>query len=167
MKLRSLSSRMAFVFALLFIVVQASVLVLVDTVSGRIARARNADELNVGERVVRRLLDQNRQSLLQTVEVLSRDFAFRKAVATGDSATISSVLDNHGNRINAAVTMLVLPGGKLLADSLHRGAAGRAFPQPALMRSTEEQGRASAILPVDGVLYQMVVVPVLAPDPIA
>jgi diguanylate cyclase (GGDEF)-like protein len=158
---------MALVFALLFIVVQASVLVLVDTVSGRIARDRNADELNVGERVLRRLLDQNRQSLLQTVEVLSRDFAFRKAVATGDSATISSVLDNHGNRINAAVTMLVHPNGKLMADSLHRDTGGHPFPHPALIRSAEEQGRASAILPVDGVLYQMVVVPVLAPDPIA
>jgi hypothetical protein len=98
MKLRSLSSRMALVFALLFTVVQAGVLVLVDTVSVRIARDRNAEELNVGERVLRRLLDQNRQSLLQAVEVLSKDFAFRKAVATGDSATISSVLGNHGGQ---------------------------------------------------------------------
>jgi hypothetical protein len=42
---------------------------------------------------LRSLLDQNRQSLLQTVEALSRDFAFRKAVATGDSPTICASYD--------------------------------------------------------------------------
>ncbi|HXF18196.1 MAG TPA: hypothetical protein VN496_14400, partial [Burkholderiales bacterium] len=71
MKLRSLSTRMALVFTVMFIVVQAAVLVLVDTVSSRIARDRNTEELHIGARVLERLLDQNRQSLLQAAEVLS------------------------------------------------------------------------------------------------
>ena len=80
---------------------------LVDRVGLKIARERNVEELHVGERVFLRLLDQNRQRLLQAAEVLSKDFAFRKAVATGDAPTISSVLENHGTRIQASVMMLV------------------------------------------------------------
>ena len=54
---------MALVFALLFTLVQASVLLLVDRVGLKIARERNAQELQVGQRVFLRLLDQNRQRL--------------------------------------------------------------------------------------------------------
>ena len=167
MKLRSLSTRMALVFTVMFIVVQAAVLVLVDTVSSKIASDRNTEELHIGARVLERLLDQNRQSLLQAAEVLSRDFAFRKAIATGDSATILSALNNHGGRIGATVMMLASIEGNRVADSLHPGAASQPFPWPALMRTAQDQGKASSILPIDGALYHLVVVPVLAPDPIA
>jgi diguanylate cyclase (GGDEF)-like protein len=166
-KVRSLSSRLALVFALLFTVVQASVLLLVDRFSAGIARERNAEELQVGERVFLRLLDQNQQRLLQAAEVLSKDFAFRQAVATGDSPTIPSVLHNHGARVQASVMMLVSPDNVLIADSLHPGAARRPFPRSALIRSAQQRGKASALLMIDNRLYQVVVVPVLAPDPIA
>lgn len=167
MKLRSLSRRMALVFALLFTVVQASVLVLVDRVGLTIARERNVEELRVGERVFLRLLDQNRQRLLQAAEVLSKDFAFRQAVATGDAPTISSVLNNHGTRIQADVMMLVSLDNMLTADSLHALNSRRPFPHPSLIHAAQEDGKASAIMRIDDHLYQVVVVPVLAPDPIA
>jgi diguanylate cyclase (GGDEF)-like protein len=167
MKLRSLSARMVLVYTLMFVVVQAGVLVLVDTVSLKIARDRNTEELHIGARVLDRLLDQNRQSLLQAAEVLSRDFAFRQAIATGDSSTISSALNNHGGRISANVMMLASIEGYLVANSLHPGVARQPFPWPALMRTAQEQGKASSILAIDGALCHVVVVPVLAPDPIA
>ena len=166
-KVRSLSGRLALVFALLFTVVQASVLLLVDRSSAGIARERNAEELHVGERVFLRLVEQNQQRLLQAAEVLSKDFAFRQAVATGDSPTIPSVLHNHGARVQASVMMLVSPDNILIADSLHPGAGRRPFPRPALIRSAQQRGKASALLMIDNRLYQVVVVPVLAPDPIA
>ena len=107
MKLHKLSSRIVLVFGLMFVIVQASVLVLVDRVGLKMARERNAQELQVGERVFIRLLEQNRQRLLQSAEILSKDFAFRKAIATGDAPTISSVLHNRGARIQASVIVLV------------------------------------------------------------
>ncbi len=167
MKLRSLSRRMVLVFALLFTVVQASVLVLVDRVGLKIARERNAEELQVGQRVFLRLLEQNRQQLLQAAEVLSKDFAFRQAIATGDAPTIYSVLNNHGSRIKANVMMLVSLDNLLTADSLHSVDSRRPFPRPGLIRAAQAQGKASAIMRIDDALYQVVVVPVLAPDPIA
>ena len=59
MKLRSLSSRLALLFAVLFTLVQTGVLLLVDRVSGSIAQERSEQELHLGERVFLRLLDQN------------------------------------------------------------------------------------------------------------
>jgi diguanylate cyclase (GGDEF)-like protein len=167
MKLSSLRSRLVVVFVLLFTVVQTSVLVLVERVSTRIAHERNAQELQVGTRVFLRLMDQNRQRLLQGAEVVSSDFAFRKAVATGDSPTIASVLNNHGARVNADIMMLVSPDGRVVADSLRATEGGRQFSHLQLIRVAQREGKASAIMQFDGRPYQVVVVPVLAPDPIA
>jgi diguanylate cyclase (GGDEF)-like protein len=167
MKPRSLSSRMVLVFGILFTVVQVTVLVLVDRVGLKMARERNAQELQVGERVFVRLLDQNRQRLMQVADVLSKDFAFRKAVATGDAPTIASVLQNHGTRIQAGVIMLVSQNNELIADSLHQVGQRRPFSEPMLIRSAQRAGKSSALIDIDGVLYQVVVVPVLAPEPIA
>jgi len=166
-KVRSLSTRLALVFVLLFTLVQVGVLLLVDQVSGRIGREISAQELQVGERVLLRLLDQNRQRLTQAAEVLTKDFAFREAVATGDLPTIQSVLANHGTRIQASVMMLVSPDAMLIADSLHPGAQRRPFPRPTLIHAAQQRGRASALLMIDDSLYQVVVVPVLTPDPVA
>ncbi|MGD8789781.1 MAG: EAL domain-containing protein [Burkholderiales bacterium] len=159
--------RMVVVFALLFTLVQVSVLFLVNQVGTRYARDRSIHDLEVGERVFAQLLDQKRQSLIQAAEVVSKDFAFRKAVATLDGATISSVLREQGARVNANVVMLVSPDNRLLADSIGRDANGKAFPHPALISIAKSRGHASAILRIDDYLYQVVVVPVLAPEPIA
>lgn len=167
LKLSSLRSRMVVVFALLFTVVQTSVLVLVERVSARIAHERNTQELQVGTRVFLRLMDQNRQRLLQAAEVVSKDFAFRNAVATGDSPTISSVLNNHGARVRADIMLLMSSDGHVIADSLQATPRDRLFSHPQLIRVAQREGRASAIMQVDGRPYQVVVVPVLAPDPIA
>ncbi len=167
LKLSSLRSRMVVVFALLFTVVQASVLVLVERVSARIARERNAQELQVGTRVFLRLMDQNRQRLLQAAEVVSKDFAFRNAVATGDSPTIASVLNNHGARVRADIVLLISPDGHVIADSLQPAPRDRLFSHPQLIRVAQREGRASAIMQIEGRPYQVVIVPVLAPDAIA
>jgi hypothetical protein len=69
----SLRMRMALVFALLFTVVQATMLVLVDHVGLKFARERTAHDLQVGKRLFANLLDQNRERLMQAAEVVSKD----------------------------------------------------------------------------------------------
>lgn len=162
-----LNVRMVVVFALLFTLVQVCVLFLVNQVGTRYARERSIHDLEVGERVFAQLLDQKRQSLIQAAEVVSKDFAFRKAVTMLDKAAISSVLRDQGARINANVVMLVSPDNRLLADSTGWYANRKAFSRPALVTIAKSRGRASAILRINDHLYQVVVVPVLAPDPIA
>src|SRR6056297_1980272 len=69
-----------------------------------------SDELSVLERVFVEFLRQDRQQLLERGEVLTADFAFKQAMATGETDTMLSVLANHGQRIAADLVMLVSPG---------------------------------------------------------
>ena len=77
------------------------------------------------------------------------------------------MLKNHGSRIKASVVMLADLDNHLLADTLHPEAKGRAFPFPDLIADAAERRNASAVVLLDGKLYQLVLVPVLAPLPIA
>ena len=167
MALRSLQTRIIVFFVLLLCALQGIALFLMSAANERIAKNQIAQELVVGERVFRRLLGQNSQQLAQAASVLAADFAFREAIATRDEGTIASVLGNHGRRINANVVMLADLDKKLLADSLHTTARQSAFPFPELIESAQQQGRASDTVLMDGRPYQLVVVPVLAPIPIA
>jgi diguanylate cyclase (GGDEF)-like protein len=128
------------------------------------AKQRLDEELAVAGRVMQRQLDQNGLRLAQAARVLAADFGFREAVATADRETIQSALDNSGARISAELAVLADPSGKLLATSSNAEAAE-------VVRAVE--GRpAPADASVDlqliaGTPYQIVSVPVLAPQPIA
>jgi diguanylate cyclase (GGDEF)-like protein len=166
-KLRSLQARIALFFVILLITVQA-VLVLLVSVSGeRIAKDRIAQDLQVGERVFRRLIEQSNRQLADAARILAADFGFRTAIATRDYGTIVSVLANHGARIDANVVMLADLDRKLLADTLHPEQRATAFPFPDLIALAERNRQSSSIVLIDGKPYQVVVVPVLAPVPIA
>ena len=167
MELRSLQTRIVVFFMLLLLVLQGAGLLVLTVANERIAKNQIAQELIVGERVFRRLLEQNSQQLAQAAAVLAADFAFREAIATRDEGTIASVLGNHGRRIDADVVMLADLDKSMLADSLHAIARTAAFPFPELIESAQEHGRASDTVLIDGRPYQVVVVPVLAPAPIA
>ena len=167
MRLASLQSRIVVFFLVLLAVVQGVALLLLHHANERNARANIRQELDVGERVFRRLTEQNTARLTQAVEILSLDFAFRQAVATRDLATIQSVLLNHGARIQADKMALLSLNRQVIADTSDPRLAGRAFAYPALLEAAERDGRASGIVMQGGRAYQVAVVPVLAPTPIA
>ncbi|HSQ99461.1 MAG TPA: EAL domain-containing protein, partial [Sphingomicrobium sp.] len=164
--IRSLQTRIMALFVLLLILVQVGGFVLIDTVGVAAARKSLGDELVAGGRVFDRFLDQKAQRLVQEVRVLSADYAFREAISTGDRETISSVLSNHGRRVDASLMMLVGLDGQVIADTLAR-ATGHPFAFPALLARARDAGQASALVQIRGRLYQMAIVPVLAPLPIA
>ena len=64
-------------------------------------------ELEVGERLWQRLLQQKSASLTQGATLLASDYGFRSAVATADADTVASVLENHAARIGASVSAWV------------------------------------------------------------
>jgi diguanylate cyclase (GGDEF)-like protein len=163
----SLQWRIVFFFAILLVAVQGIALILVDAANTRMARATIKEELAVGERIFRRQLEQNSRQLVQAAEILSLDFAFRQAVATNELDTIQSVLHNHGSRIQAQVITLVSLDGVFIADTLRPENAGKPFLFPALISQAEKAGRASGMSLIGNQAYQLVVVPVQAPTPIA
>ncbi|MEE2024132.1 putative bifunctional diguanylate cyclase/phosphodiesterase [Alkalimonas mucilaginosa] len=122
--------------------------------------------LTVAANVFEQLLNERSQQLGQSVQVLAADFGFRQAVATSESATIQSVLENHGSRIEAQLVVLLDPQGNLLASSRRELSEDQLSP---LLQAAQQAAfsRHSAIFPLDGQAYQLVLVPVRAPNIIA
>ncbi|MEE2002772.1 EAL domain-containing protein [Alkalimonas sp. MEB108] len=122
--------------------------------------------LQVGANVFSQLLADRSVQLGQSVQVLAADFGFRQAVATSESATIQSVLENHGSRIDAQLVVLLSPQGDLLASTRDELTEHQLS---ALLQSGQQAlaGLHSSILPLAGQAYQLVLVPVRAPNVIA
>ncbi|HTS85897.1 MAG TPA: EAL domain-containing protein [Usitatibacter sp.] len=167
MKLNSLGTRIVLFFVALLVLVQGLGAFLVIQANAQIARQAMDQELEQGERVFKQLLAQNQARLEQGAGILSADFAFRQAIATNDTGTILSVLRNHGARVGASVMTLASLENIVRADTLDPVRIGKPFAFPDLIRLASVEGRASSIVIREGRLYQLVVVPVLAPEPIA
>ena len=131
------------------------------------ARRNLRDELIVGANVFKLLLKQQKQQLVSATIVLTRDFPFRDAVATRDSGTIVDVLKNHGDRISANRLALVDMTNIVTADTVQPDLIGKNFAFPDLIEQAAAKENVSAIRIIDGTIYQLVIVPVLAPAPIA
>src|SRR5262245_36248110 len=101
------------------------------------------------------------------VEILSLDYALRKAVAEDDRSTALSALRNHGNRIGATRMSIVALDGTIVTDTTSDAAQGTAFPFSDLLDSAAATDQGTALAVLDGVIYWIVVVPVRAPDPVA
>jgi diguanylate cyclase (GGDEF)-like protein len=166
-RLRSLGARLVIFFVILLVLVQGLGAFLVIRANSQIARQTIDQELGQGERVFRQLLTQRQARLEQAAAILSADFAFRQAIATNNTGTIVSVLRNHGARVGATVMTLVDLDRTVRADTRDEGLTGRPFVFPALVDQSASTGKASSTVLIDGHVQQLVVVPVLAPDPIA
>ena len=167
MLLHSLRARIALVFVVLMLIVQAAAFLVINSVILKNARLNAEEQLSVAERVFGQVLHGNSEKLTQAASVAAADFGFREAVASHDSKTVASALRNHGDRIRADVVMLVDLDGKLIADSGGGGREGAAFPFPKLIRTVATKGDASSFGMIGGRAYQLVAVPVKAPITIA
>ena len=162
-----LETRIVKFFVGLLVIVQLAGFISIRYVIEQNARRNLREELNVGERVFKRLLEQKEQQLIAATNVLTRDFAFRSAIATRDRDTIVDVLRNHGARISADRLALVDLQNVVTADTVQPTVIGKPFAFPDLISSAQGKRTVSAIRVVDGSIYQVVIVPVLAPVPIA
>ena len=72
--------------------------------------------------------------------MLSSDYAFREAIATGDSGTIASVMWNHGKRTDADMMMLVGLDGRVIAD-VEQDRTGKPFRSRACWRTRRSAAR--------------------------
>ncbi|NMG76603.1 putative bifunctional diguanylate cyclase/phosphodiesterase [Aromatoleum diolicum] len=154
--------------ALLLIAIQLVIFLAIDSAVSANALQKIREEIQVGERIFLRLLAGRSQQLITAASILTSDFAFRQALMTGDRATVASALNNHGSRIGAAKMILVALDHKVLADASVSGEASAEslFVFPELVNEAAASGNASAIKLMDGVPYQLVVVPVFAPAPV-
>ena len=166
MTFHRLQTRILALFVLLMVVVQLGGFVLINTVGVSAARKTIGDELARGARVFDRLREQDSERLVQSARLLSSDFAFREAVAAGGGEKIASMMWNHGMRVDADIMMLVGLDGRVIAD-IDGETRGKPFPYPRIFADAVKAQRASVITIVRGRLHEIVIVPVLAPVPIA
>ncbi len=165
---RSLQRRIVVVFVGLLTLVMALILALVTGSNERIVAAETQRELAAGSRVFALLIEQNQRQLETAATVLSADFAFREAIATQDRPTVGSVIRNHSLRIGAQVMMVISPDGRLIADTQREVGEPRRFPFPDLLAAAESLGKGTGFRTMeDGRLYQLVLVPILAPKLLA
>nr|MBP8136491.1 HAMP domain-containing protein [Rhodoferax sp.] len=158
-----LSSRIAALSLGLLLLVQAAVFSVVQLSIDRNARRQIAQELIVGERVWRRLLDQNAQKLGQGASLLAADYGFRSSVSTGDIDTIRSALENHGARIGATFTALLDTRFALQAVGEGQDSAALEPVLKQMAGSMSRSAQSGQIALVGHVPYQFVMVPMKAP----
>jgi len=103
--------------------------------------------------------------LLTNTTLLAGDFALKRVLATYDGPTLTSAALSYQQRIGVDLLWMTDESGVLLADSLGRQKSGRFLPAFSPVKESLESGEAAAaIAEADGALFQLVAVPVLAPD---
>ncbi len=83
------------------------------------------------------------------------------------SPAIAKLLTREDTLASSQLALLVGTDRRVEADVLPGSLAGTPFPLPGLIEATEKQGEASAIVPLLGGLYQVLVVPVEHPSRLA
>ncbi|MDP5040274.1 MAG: GGDEF domain-containing protein, partial [Paraglaciecola sp.] len=92
--------------------------------------------LNVAQNVLTQVLASREQQLYISANALTLDFPFRSAVATRDEATIQSVLQNHGDRIEADLMALISLDGQLISSTNDALEKNTSFAYPDFIKST-------------------------------
>jgi hypothetical protein len=124
-------------------------------------------QLDVGALVFSRLLESNRRQLTQAAQAVAADYGFREAVASRDTDTLVSVLENSGQRIGAAMVVLTSLNGEVIAASGLHVKAGTPFPVSPAQKNTMVGDNATSLMVDNGRIYQLVTVSVRSPLPVA
>lgn len=151
------------------LVLVSTIAILLNVWSSTIEQAKRqlAINLSVAESVITQVLQDREAQLFVKAEVLTSGFAFKQAVAESDNATIESVLENHGDRVSADLMALITLDGVVSSSTLPEFPSGREFNQPQLLNDALTQGGAATYLMIDSKLYQILLLTVNAPTPIA
>jgi diguanylate cyclase (GGDEF)-like protein len=174
----ALRTRIAVTFLLLLAAVLAAALGAVLATNRGNAQHEVQRQLDIGASVFSRLLESNRRQLTQAAQAVAADYGFREAVASRDTDTLVSVLENSGRRIGAAMVVLTSLNGDVIAASGLHVKAGTPFPlspvngMPMESGAPADSGRmaddsATSLMVDNGRIYQLVTVSVRSPLPVA
>ncbi|HUP67356.1 MAG TPA: EAL domain-containing protein [Sphingomicrobium sp.] len=155
---RSLSARLTVQFALLFAAAMLAVSAALSTFIAGSASREVESQLQSSGAVYDRLWQQRARELQNAAQLLSRDFGFRAAVATGDEATMQSALGNAAERLKVRSAFIVTADGKVSAiDPAIGNREAAALWEPL------DSGRLTGVAALAGRPRQLVAAPVMAP----
>ncbi|MEX0300448.1 MAG: putative bifunctional diguanylate cyclase/phosphodiesterase [Kordiimonas sp.] len=161
-------TRLTIVYLALFLAVQGIIILAFYTSVTRNVGEQVQDQLSASARVFERIIEERISELGGRAQDLASDFGFRQAVGTEDVATIESALQNLSGRIGADLAfvydsennIITMGQGDTHADAMP------SLPED-LKELSELEGVAQTIAEIDGQIYELVVVPVRAPLPVA
>lgn len=156
----SLKLRIAVLYAGLFAVILAAILLIAGNGLARFAEAGATRDLAANARVFDELIDLRARQMRSSADILSRDFGFREAVGTRDSATIDSALESLKTRSKVSAAFVVGIDGTLLASGDNRIASAQALWQPL------DEGRQQGIVRLGDTLALAAASRIEAPDTI-
>ena len=160
---RRLDVRIVALFVGLLLLVQLASFATIRHGINSNAHAQIGVVLRTGENVLRRLLAQNAQTLTEGARLLAADYGFRSAIASGDRSTIQDALDNQAARIGANAALFTDAQQQLVAstvpEELHVLPLVRAN-----LRAAAPEGPDGRVSVLDGRPFQLVTVPVKAPQ---
>lgn len=155
---KRLSTRLTVLYAALFGVVLLVIsLAVFFAISGAAERQVRAELAATGT-VFDRVWSLRSERLREGASLLSRDFGFRAAAATGDAPTIGSALENLRGRMGVDHAFMVDAGGQII------GAEFSATDAAALSKAFETADDPSGVFRLGGEPYQLVSAPVLSPE---
>jgi len=158
-RFRSLSARLTVQFALLFAAAMICVSAALSTFIAGAASRQVESQLQSSGAVYDRLWQQRVRELQGAAILLSRDFGFRAAVATGDMATMQSALDNAAARLRLKTAFIVSLDG-----SVHGLADPRLRREAEALWDPLDGGRLHGVAMLGGSPQQLVAAPVMAPN---
>ncbi len=164
--LNSFRSRiLALVLGLVTLVLTAMVIAI--AVKGRAEVERQVGiQLHTAADTAREALKFRGSRLASAVDVLTTDFGFREAVASGDAPTLLSAVENQRARINADLLIVMTPDGQPAASTLGALSSRTKNDLKDLILGNTDAETLQLYRLIDGRPYQLVIAPVLAPEPI-
>lgn len=169
-RFRSLQSRILVFFLALFAVIQTATFLVVNAANWRSVNGQIESDLHVAGQVFHRFMQERVDQLMLNARLLSGDFAFKQAYASGDRDTLQSALVNlQQHRMGADIMIIVdAVDYSVITSTFETARPNSGFDFPGLIESAEETGQpSSAFETIGGRLYSLIVVPLLAPEPVA
>lgn len=165
---RKLRTKIFLPFSILILAILLATLWVVGAAVNRWVESSMKRQFDATGNVYRALMAERAERLIGETSLLAGDFALKRAVATYDPDTLSSVAVNHRERIRVDLLWITDENGRLLA-----AAGGHPPPrdQPLtnlapLQKAIDTGAPWVEVTDVGGGLVQLVAVPVLGPDPI-
>lgn len=118
-----------------------------------------ASKIQLADDFISQYFSGREKNIVLAAELITQDYGFREAVATEDTPTIQSMLENHSARIDADYFAITGNDGKLLASQKIS-----TLEQPDTIFSHQiSDSQKTTFMAVDNRLFRVVTLPVLAP----
>lgn len=156
---RSLRTKLTVLYAGLFgaALILVSLAVFAAISSNAASAVRN--DLTAAGTVFDRVWALRSRQLQDGAALLSRDFGFREAMATGDAATIGSAVENLRARMGADLAFVVGVDGSLASQAPDAAAIERS----GVIEALREDESASGVFMIGQTPYQAISAPILSP----